>query len=81
MARGCWPVACCDQHGNEYFGSIKGGEILQHLSIVLASKELCSMDFVQFISVITLKNPASRWSIQFERLDYSSCNAVCVTFA
>jgi hypothetical protein len=40
MARGCWPVACCDQHGNEYFGSIKGGEILQHLIIVLASKGL-----------------------------------------
>jgi hypothetical protein len=40
-------VAGSCEHGNEPSGSIKFGEFLDYLSVLLASKEgLCSIEFV-----------------------------------
>jgi hypothetical protein len=43
-------VAGSCEHGNEPSGSIKCGEFLDYLSVLLASQEgLCSMELVSFI--------------------------------
>jgi hypothetical protein len=40
-------VAASFEHGNEPSSSIKGGEFLDYLSVLLASQEgLCSMELV-----------------------------------
>jgi hypothetical protein len=38
------PVAGSCEYGNEPFGSIKGKEFLEYLSVLLASQGLCSIE-------------------------------------
>jgi hypothetical protein len=48
-------VAGFCEHGNEPFVSIKGGEFLEYLSVLLASQEgLCFMQLASFDKLVVI---------------------------